>query len=224
MITKIVSPSTLFLSLILSLGLVTGCTGSQSKQDKGSNEPTTTSDKEELRGEMGQEVQELFDVFFQFINECYHNHNFYQMLIDRDPTLEKYFANDIEIRRLYSPGAFLKIYDRDANFGLLDGNFEEIAPVPEYTIQELSADSSICEVDLTDPLLFYYRFTEELPSYVTNLDPIENEQVTFPYPITERRLAVLYAPHTYGGPESFYFLKVNGEWKLVLIEDSLCSA
>lgn len=223
--TKLATTLTLLLTLFLTLSFATSCNGGKSNSGSDDENDTTIVVSDEERADISEEVDPLMLFFFQFINDCFYDKDFYSMLMNRAPNLEKYLTDEIEIKRVYAPGSAAYLYGREDNFGLLEENFVvQSGEVPEYQVIMMSEDEHICDLDLESFDTFYYQFTEETPQVVTNPETLEFETIQFPYPITEKRLVVLYAPRTYGGPESFYFLNIDGEWKLVLIQDSLCSA
>lgn len=162
----------------------------------------------------------------EFLNDCYWDKNFNNLLRNRDSKLAKYIDPKMDIIRYFNPGAISMLYRRSDNFGFEDYSDFDFKPMVAGALNfgYLSDDQSPCEISFSDEqgTALFYQMAENLPDEMVNTETFETKPVEIPY--ANAQIIIVYLPDSYGNPRGFYFVETPNGWKLVAVNDSLCSA
>lgn len=162
----------------------------------------------------------------EFLNDCFWNKNFNTLLRNNDSKLSKYIDPKMDIIRYFNPGAISMLYRRSDNFGF--DNYSDFAFEPmvagALNLSYLSDDQSPCEISFSDEqgTALFYQMAENLPDEMVNTETYETKPVKTPY--ANAQIIIVYLPDSFGNPRGFYFVETPNGWKLVAVDDSLCSA
>ncbi len=180
-----------------------------------------------LEGTHGEQVDGFLVFAENFLNDCFWNKNFNSLLRDNDKVLATYIDSKMDVIRYFNPGAIPVIYKRSDNFGFEDYNNFTFEPDNggELSILVIHEGQSICELDFNaNGTSVYFEKADALPDEVEviNSETIEAKPVKLPYP--DAPLMILYVPDEFGNVRGFYFAETPAGWKLVAINDAMCSA
>ena len=178
-------------------------------------------------------VVDMFPAFVEsFLKDCYWGKNFNSLLRNNDKTLVTYIDSKMDVRRYHAPGTVTKLATRAENFGFTEYDDFMFKPSPtgnliyEYVNDDDNEESSPCELyynELNDETyIIYYRKIKNVPDVVVNSETFEVRPVKSAYP--EAEICAVYLPDAYNNPRGFYFFNTPDGWKLVFVDDSLCSA
>lgn len=169
------------------------------------------------------ESQYVVDFIYEFLNDCWTNKNFNALLRDNAQDLQKYIDEDLDIIRFHSPGAIPQLATRAENFGFDKyTDFTTVFNVEYSVLSDESLREFLCDLDFgEDGARAYYEFTNELPNLV---DPETYEVSSIKSRYPESKIMTVYLPNKYHNPLAFYFILINKTWKLIIVDDSLCSA
>ncbi len=164
---------------------------------------------------------EMDSKLMSFLEDCWWEVNFNSLLLNRNEKLMAYVNKEFGVQRIHSPGTVPILSDEDDSYGFTEYDNFDYKPVGgEYIFDRLNESINICSVD---PLAVYYSENAELPEVVINRETFETAQVTIPW--SDAEIISVYVFNENSSPRVFYFaLLGNGDFYLVLVDDSLCEA
>ncbi|MDD2412739.1 MAG: hypothetical protein PHR79_07475 [Bacteroidales bacterium] len=165
------------------------------------------------------------DVFVEdFLNDCYWNKNFNNLLRKKDPILATYIDSKMDVQRYYAPGTVSKLASRSEDFGFVSEDDFLSKPRKNGSVKfELMAvNEGPCGLDFRTKNIVYYQSLQKVPDVVVNTETFETKPVKVIYPKAE--IMALYVPNAYDNPRGFYFINTPDGWKLAFVDDSLCEA
>lgn len=158
----------------------------------------------------------------KFIDACWIDKNFNLILKNDSEVLESFVDSDLGLCRLYSPGAIPRLATKKDNYGFDEYTDFTSKFTKKYYVHEYDPSIPLCELDFgEDFTLVYYQFVNELPNLV-DPETFEISSLNKNYPKAD--FMVLYLPDKYENPRALYFIFIHNKWKLIIIDDTLCSA
>ncbi len=172
-------------------------------------------------------------VFFlqEFLDATFWGKNLNALLRNSDKQLSPYLDPRIDVRRYYSPGAIPHLYSRKENFGFdrLTDFTSSLALAGESSYVEMTPDMSVCELDFESagPGLYSIYFAPSAWEFTALVNPETFEFAPIPQPYPDATVMQVFVPVYYKGfvnPRGLYFIQSPDGWKLIFVDDSLCSA
>jgi len=172
----------------------------------------------------GGENHDVENFINGFLKDCWIGKNFDALLRDNSAILNKYIDKDLGIARLHAPGTIPRFAKRNENFGYDNYTDFETTFNGKYTLTMCKENYDLpCNFDFEDKngKIVCYDFVSDLPSLV-DPETFEISSLTPMYPSS--KIMLVYLPNKYNSPRAFYFILVNKNWKLIIVDDTLCSA
>ncbi|HPX76056.1 MAG TPA: hypothetical protein PLW77_05685, partial [Bacteroidales bacterium] len=138
--------------------------------------------------------------------------------------LNKYIDKDLGIARLHAPGTIPRFAKRNENFGYDEYTDFKTIFKGKYTLTMCKENFDLpCNFDFENEngKIVCYDFVSDLPNLV-DPETFEISSLTPMYPSS--KIMLVYLPDKYNNPRAFYFILVNKSWKLIIVDDTLCSA
>ncbi|MDO5678953.1 MAG: hypothetical protein Q4G54_01385 [Pelistega sp.] len=179
----------------------------------------------------GEQSDEFVFFLHEFLEATFWDKNLNALLRDKDEQLRPYLDPRLDVRRYYSPGAAPHLYSRAENFGFdqLTDFTNSLELSGENSYLEMTPDMSVCELDFerSGPGSYTIYFAPSTWDFTALVNPETYDFAPIPSPYSDAAVMRVFVPVYYQGfvnPRGLYFIQSPDGWKLMFVDDSLCSA